>query len=142
MLQLGQLDLQLALVTLGAQREDVENQRSAIDHPAFEQAFEVALLAGRQFVVKDDQIGFVGAQGFGQLGRLALANIERRIGRTTLGAHHCLDVRAGAGGQQSELGQALFDRALTEIDLHEDRPLAVSRAVKHAPKLRSALHLR
>ena len=43
-LQLGELDLQLAFGAARALGEDVEDQAHAVDDPAFERALEVALL--------------------------------------------------------------------------------------------------
>lgn len=57
MLQLGQLDLQLAFVALGAQREDIQDQCHAIDHAQVEFALEVALLRRRQRLVEQDDVG-------------------------------------------------------------------------------------
>ena len=45
MLQLGQLDLQLALVALGALREDVEDQAGTVEHPHVQALFQIALLS-------------------------------------------------------------------------------------------------
>src|SRR6266480_1539923 len=56
MLQLRQLNLKLAFARPGALREDVENQRCAIEHFALENLFQVAALRRRKFVVKDDRI--------------------------------------------------------------------------------------
>ena len=56
MLQLRQLNLKLAFARPGALREDVENQRRAIEHFALENPFQVAALRGRKFVVEDDCI--------------------------------------------------------------------------------------
>jgi hypothetical protein len=58
-LQLGQLDLQLALVALRPQGKDVEDQRRTVDHAAIELALEVALLRGRDVVIEDDDVGLV-----------------------------------------------------------------------------------
>jgi hypothetical protein len=44
-LQLRELDLELAFVAARALREDVEDQRVAIEHAAADQFLEVALLA-------------------------------------------------------------------------------------------------
>ena len=44
MLQLGQLDLQLALVALGALRKDVEDQAGTVEHPHIQALFQIALL--------------------------------------------------------------------------------------------------
>ena len=55
-LQLRQLDLQLAGQAVGALREDVENELAAIDHLDLERALEVALLRRRQRVVEDGDV--------------------------------------------------------------------------------------
>ena len=62
MFQLGQFHLQLAFMTFCPQGEDVKNQCAAINHPATEFAFEVALLCGRQFVIEQNDIGIMGAE--------------------------------------------------------------------------------
>ena len=46
MIELGQLDLQLALVGTGALGEDIQNQTGTVDYPALQFALQVALLAG------------------------------------------------------------------------------------------------
>ena len=56
-LELGQFDLQLAFVRSRALGEDVENQSGAIDHPAFGELLEIALLHRTQGVVDQDQVG-------------------------------------------------------------------------------------
>ncbi len=45
-LELRQLDFQLALVALGALREDVEDEATAIQHALAGELFEIAFLAG------------------------------------------------------------------------------------------------
>ena len=57
MLDLRELDLQLAFGAARALREDVEDQRGAVDDAALECALEVALLRARERVVEDDEIG-------------------------------------------------------------------------------------
>ena len=52
-LELGELDLEAALVGLRMEREDVEDQPAAVDDLDVEQALERALLGGRQLVVGD-----------------------------------------------------------------------------------------
>ena len=51
---LRQLDLQATLARARVLREDVEDQRRAVEHLDVERVLEVALLRGRQFVVEDD----------------------------------------------------------------------------------------
>ena len=55
-LELRELDLQLAFARARAAREDVENELRAIDDLAIERPFEVAQLRGRQLVVEDDGV--------------------------------------------------------------------------------------
>ena len=59
MLQLREFDLQFAFAGARALREDVENQRGAIEHLALENLFQVAALRGREFIVEDDRIDVV-----------------------------------------------------------------------------------
>ena len=56
-LELGQLDLELALGRVGVVGEDVEDHRGAVDHRHAERRLEVALLARRELVVAGDQVG-------------------------------------------------------------------------------------
>ena len=55
-LELGELDLQLALGAVGVGGEDVEDDRRAVDHRHAERRLEVALLARRQLVVAGDEV--------------------------------------------------------------------------------------
>ena len=56
-LHLRELDLQLALRAARPQREDVEDQRRAVDHPAFERLLEVSLLGTGERVPEDHKLG-------------------------------------------------------------------------------------
>ena len=56
-LELRELDLELALGGVGVVGEDVEDHRGAVDHGHAERLLEVALLARRQLVVDGDQVG-------------------------------------------------------------------------------------
>ena len=56
-LQLGELDLQLALGAVGVGGEDVEDHGRAVDHRDAERLLEVALLARRELVVAGDDVG-------------------------------------------------------------------------------------
>ncbi len=63
-IQLRQLDLQLALAASCMARENIENQLRSVDHPAFSRLFYVALLHRREVAVEDDERRFV-RRGFG-----------------------------------------------------------------------------
>ena len=53
MLKLSEFHLQLAFVTMGALREDIENETDAVDDPAVQAFFEIALLRRRQLVIEN-----------------------------------------------------------------------------------------
>ena len=74
-LELGQLDLQLALGRVGVVGEDVEDHRGAVDHRHAQRRLEVALLAGRELVVAGDQVGVAGGDLLLHLGQLAAAEV-------------------------------------------------------------------
>ncbi|MNE05669.1 hypothetical protein D3C80_982390 [compost metagenome] len=75
-IQLGQLDLQLALVGARALGEDVENQTGTVQHATLEHPLEVALLTGRKGVIEDDQVGRVALDLIADLLDLAAADQE------------------------------------------------------------------
>ena len=56
-LELGQLDLELALGRVGVVGEDVEDDRRAVDHRHVERLLEVALLARLELVVAGHEVG-------------------------------------------------------------------------------------
>ena len=55
-LELRELDLELALGRVGVDGEDVEDHRGAVDHRHAELLLEVALLARGQLVVAGDEV--------------------------------------------------------------------------------------
>ncbi|MNI71989.1 hypothetical protein D3C73_1279050 [compost metagenome] len=57
MLQLRQLNLQFAFVAFRTQGEDIQDQRNAVHHAQIESAFKVALLGGRQRLIKQNDVG-------------------------------------------------------------------------------------
>jgi hypothetical protein len=74
-LQLRELHLELTFEAARALREDVENEAGAIEHPTLQQCFEIALLARRQRVIEDDQVGALGLHLCTHLLRLTAADI-------------------------------------------------------------------
>ena len=102
MLQLGQLDLQLAFVALGAQREDIQDQRDPVDHAQVEQPFQVALLGRRQGLVEQHDVGQQGLGHAHALVRLARADEELGVGAVAPRRQRADDFGAGALGQHGE----------------------------------------
>src|SRR5712691_3010421 len=128
-LQLRELDLQLAFARARAAREDVENQLCAIDDLAADLLLDLALLRGRQLVVEDHDVdaGFRG----GCRERLDLAGAEerRRIGFRTLleYAQHDLGPR-----RLCEAGQ-LVERALGFLPARAARDQPDERGTLRSP---------
>ena len=77
-LELGQLDLRLALPALRVLGEDVEDQGGAVDDLDLDDVLERAPLARGQLAVADDGVGAVGDDDVAQLLRLALAEVGAR----------------------------------------------------------------
>ena len=107
-LELRELDLEPALVGLGVEGEDVEDQPAAVDDLDVEQALEALLLGRAELVVGDQDVeAGLGLCAWSQLLGLALAHVPVGVDVAAvlpLGAH---DVGARRGRQGGELGQAV-----------------------------------
>ena len=79
-LELRQLDLELALGRVRVVGEDVEDDRRAVDHRHAERLLEVALLARQQLVVAGDEVRVRLLHRPLQLGELALAEVAVGVG--------------------------------------------------------------
>ncbi len=104
-LELGELDLEAALVGLRMEREDVEDEAAPVDDLDLEELLERALLGGRQLVVGDQDVEPGLALGRDEILRLALADIPVGIDVAAVlpfGADH---VGTRRGGQAGELGE-------------------------------------
>ncbi len=91
---------------LRALREDVEDQRGAIEHPQIQRALEIALLRRRQRDVEDHHVRVIRGGERADLLDLAAADVVRRIGPVAPDGDLRHRLEPGGGG---ELGQ-LFDR--------------------------------
>ena len=78
-LELRELDLELALGGVRVGGEDVEDDRGAVDHRDPERGLEVALLARRELVVARDQVRVRATELVLQLLELARAEIGVRM---------------------------------------------------------------
>jgi hypothetical protein len=122
-LELGELDLQLAVRRAGVDGEDVEDHGGAVDHRHPDLLLEVALLARAQLVVAGDDVGVCLLDELLELRRLARAEVEigmrlvaaldqlahdRDAGR----AQQLLELREVAVGQRSDHVRALLRPAL------------------------------
>ena len=103
-LELRQLDLELALGGVRVGGEDVEDDRRAVDHRDAERRLEVALLARRELVVAGDEVG-VRARDLG-LQLLELAGAEVGVRMRMVAALDQLADAGDAGRPQQLLSSA------------------------------------
>ena len=104
-LELGELDLEAALVGLGVQREDVEDQPAAVDDLDVEQALEAFCWAGDSSSSATRTSKPVSLLRAEQLLGLALADVPVRVDVAAVlpfGAH---DLRARGRREAGQLGQ-------------------------------------
>jgi hypothetical protein len=108
MLKLRQLDLELALTGAGALREDVEDERGAVEDFALEDHFEIAALRGGEFVVENDGIHLVQSALRGEFIRLAAADEGAGHWSIELLCPVADDLGTGGRGQFSEFGEGIL----------------------------------
>ena len=125
MLKLRQLNLQLAFARAGALREDVENQRRAVENFAVEDFFEVAALRGRKIVVKNHGVHVLPPTEIREFSRLALADERGRIQRFCFLPAVAHDFAARRCGQFTKFGERIAHVRMVarfEFDADEEDP--------------------
>ena len=132
MVELCQLDLQLALGALCAQGKDVEDQAGAVNDPALQRPFQIALLRWREFMVENHQLGCMRGNFGGDLLHLALAGEGRRVRAVAFPGHLGTHGRPGGLGQQANFLKPVRLIVAAEIKLDDDRTFASGRALKHS----------
>ena len=110
-LELRQLDLELALGRVRVVGEDVEDDRRAVDHRHVERLLEVALLARLELVVDGDQVGVGLLDRLLELGELALAEIAVGVGLGPALGQLAGDGHPGGAQELPQLGQVGLVRA-------------------------------
>ena len=103
--ELGELDLQLALRAAGVQREDVEDHARTIHHAHLERVLEAALLVRRQVVLAHQHLGVHLATQRTQLLDLPRADVGPRIGRGSVLHDLADDLDADGTKQLVHLGK-------------------------------------
>jgi hypothetical protein len=130
-LELRQLDLQLAFRALGPLREDVEDEAGAIDDATIEFALEIALLRTGQRVVEDDEIRASRRAQRRHFGHFAAPGKKSGIGLLAASSNNTRDIGPRARRQRLELRQPLRGFAVAEIELDQERPITTAWAIKH-----------
>lgn len=116
MLDLRELDLQLAFGAARTQRKDIEDERGSIDHAAFEPLLEIALLNARERVIEDDEIGLRFRTPVRDLFDFTAASEQRGVGALPAAAHHTDHLRSGRSCERVYLGLAFGRIAFPEIE--------------------------
>ena len=121
MAQLRELDLQPALGTAGALREDVDDQLGPVGDPQRPEPAEVALLDRADRMIEDDQLDLLGPQAFGDpLGGPA-AQIERGVRPGPVDDLAQDRVQAGGPGERIQLIEAVGFAPLAMRDDRDER---------------------
>jgi len=125
-LQLRQLDLQLAFVRARALREDVEDQPRAVDDAALGELFEIALLHGRERAVDEDQVRVERPPLLGELLGLAGTDEEARIRPVDARGQRADDARASRARELAELIESGRVETARLLRLQQQRAFAFS----------------
>ena len=137
MLELRQFDLQLALEAACALREDIEDQAAAIEHAHAGQLLEIALLAGRERMIDQDDLGLGLARGAGDL--LRPCRCRRSSAARAARAVRLRSPPAAAPAERASCWNSSRSSRLTggaEPKAHEHRALTGARSLKHAWRCR------
>ena len=129
--ELGQLDLRLALARLRVLGEDVEDQRGPVDDLDLEPVLEVAQLAGRELAVADHGVGAGRLHDLADAVDLAATDVRRGVGRLPALVDRLEHLGAGGLGEQRELGHrvlGVLDGAVGP-DADQHHPLEAQLAV-------------
>jgi hypothetical protein len=88
--------------------EDVQDQRSPVDHLDLDLILEVTQLSGRELTITDNRVRTGGDHDLPQLGHLAAADVGRRVGPGPALDQSFEHLRAGRLGQQLQLGDGVL----------------------------------
>ena len=120
-LELRQLDLELALARARALPEDLQDQLGAVEHAAAELPFEVALLGAGQLMVEDHARGVERARGLADLAHLAAAGEVLRVRPAAPAGDERVPFRTRTLGQALEFADRFVEAVGTEIEADQDR---------------------
>src|SRR6266849_1769666 len=130
-LELRELHLELALVTLGALGENVEDQPRAVDDRAAERLLEIALLHRRQDVIEYREGGTLLLQGSFDLLDLSGTCEVGGIRPLAAPAHQGPRPDSGACGEKDQLLNTLGVAAHAEVQAYEHGGGALRRTLSH-----------
>jgi hypothetical protein len=106
--QLRQLDLQLAFPGSRVPRKDVEDELRAIDHPPLDNLFDVALLGWTEVVIEQEHVGIDGSGSARNFLEFAGAYQSCRIGAIAPLQDFANDSCPRAFGKGAQFGEGFF----------------------------------
>ena len=128
MLELRELHLQLAFESAGPLGEDVQNERDAIEHAAFELGLQVALLGRRERVIEDHDFGVVVDDPLANFVQLAAADEEASIGRAPSAGDRRHGQSTGGNCEVGELFEVVAAVTVLECDMNQYGTFAAIRS--------------
>ena len=107
--ELSEFDLKLPFFRAGTSRKDIENETCAVHDLGFEGLFEVACLAGRKFVIENDDVSAFDENCFLDLLDLSLPDVCGGIGTLAVLNDLVNDARAGGNCQLAQFVESTYD---------------------------------
>jgi len=129
-LQLRELDLQLAFMGACALGENIENQTSTIQHPTLQGFLEIALLTWAQGMVEQHDVDLLGDDLLTKNFNLAFTDKETRRGRGTLATDIPDRLSAGRDHQFFEFVRIFVLAFARKIHVNQQRTLTGLRTIK------------
>ncbi len=108
MLQLRQFNLQFPFARPGALRENVQDERRAVEHFAIEHALQIPALGGRKFIIEYNRVHLLRAAASRKLAGLAAADKGPGHGRLQFLRAVPDDLAACRGRQLGEFLQGIL----------------------------------
>ncbi len=138
MAQLRQLHLQFAFETAGALGENIQNQSGAIHHPALQEGFQIALLAGAQRMIENRQFRPVLLDRRANFLGLAAADEQARVRCRSASSNERHTLSARRGRQFPELGGIRGIFGSIQREMHQNGALTAARTLEQtaSPRLR------
>ena len=107
MLKLREFDLQFAFTRSGALRENVENERRAVEDFAVKNLFKIAALCGRKLVIENHRVHVLTPAEIREFSRLAFANERGGIQRFRVLQAVTDDFTTGGHSKFAEFGKRI-----------------------------------
>ena len=131
-LELRELDFELAFVAARALREDVEDQSRAIEHAALDELFEIAFLRGRQRMIEQHHVGVRAAAATARISSaLPLPTKKRGSGRSRRPPMLATGMAPAERASCSNSEDVFGIRGCADAKAHEHGPFTCAWSLEH-----------